>query len=99
YLRALLSFPTRRSSDLYYILHEGLIGYLGEKGLQEYTYKKMDDDKAAKFDVTNGWLGITDKYWATALLPMTDARLTANYSSKLRSEEHTSELQSLAYLV
>ncbi|BAM92800.1 inner membrane protein translocase component YidC [Bradyrhizobium oligotrophicum S58] len=72
----------------YYILHEGLIGYLGEKGLQEFTYKKMDDEKAAKFDVTNGWLGITDKYWATALLPMTDARLQANYSSKLVDNQH-----------
>src|SRR6185437_1997977 len=24
----------------YYILHEGLVGYLGKDGLQEYTYKK-----------------------------------------------------------
>ena len=29
----------------YYILHEGLIGYLGDQGLQEYTYKKIDDAK------------------------------------------------------
>src|SRR3984893_10666020 len=27
----------------YYILHEGLIGYLGDQGLQEYAYKKIDD--------------------------------------------------------
>ena len=27
----------------YYILHEGLIGYLGDKGLQEYGYKKIDE--------------------------------------------------------
>ena len=26
----------------YYILHEGLIGYLGDEGLQQYTYKKID---------------------------------------------------------
>ena len=25
----------------YYILHEGLIGYLGDQGLQEYSYKKI----------------------------------------------------------
>src|SRR6202521_5396432 len=53
----------------YYILHEGLIGYLGEQGLQEYPYKKIDDAKNVSFKVTNGWLGITDKYWASALLP------------------------------
>jgi YidC/Oxa1 family membrane protein insertase len=67
----------------YYILHEGLIGYLGDQGLQEYTYKKIDDAKAVNFKVTNGWLGITDKYWASALLPDTSAQLQARYSSNL----------------
>src|SRR3954469_4426352 len=43
----------------YYILHEGLIGYLGDQGLQKYGYKKIDDDKVKTFKVTNGWLGLT----------------------------------------
>src|SRR5579862_9560796 len=67
----------------YYILHEGLIGYLGESGLQEYTYKKIDDAKSVSFKVTDGWLGITDKYWASALLPDTSAQLQVRYSSNL----------------
>jgi YidC/Oxa1 family membrane protein insertase len=67
----------------YYILHEGLIGYLGDQGLQEYGYKKIDDDKVKNFKVTNGWLGITDKYWASALLPDTSAQLQARFSSNL----------------
>jgi YidC/Oxa1 family membrane protein insertase len=67
----------------YYILHEGLIGYLGDQGLQEYGYKKIDDAKAVNFKVTDGWLGITDKYWASALLPDTNAQLQARYSSNL----------------
>ncbi|HKS20380.1 MAG TPA: membrane protein insertase YidC [Bradyrhizobium sp.] len=67
----------------YYILHEGLIGYLGSEGLQEYPYKKIDDAKQVSFNVTNGWLGITDKYWASALLPDTTAKLQARYSSNL----------------
>src|SRR5438105_4173025 len=67
----------------YYILHEGLIGYLGDQGLQEYGYKKIDEAKAANFKVTNGWLGITDKYWASALLPDTNAQLQARFSSNL----------------
>jgi len=74
----------------YYILHEGLIGYLGNEGLQEYGYKKVDDApalpdrngaKGYEFTATDGWLGITDKYWASALLPDTNARLKASYSS------------------
>jgi YidC/Oxa1 family membrane protein insertase len=67
----------------YYILHEGLIGYLGDQGLQEYTYKKIDDAKSVAFKVTDGWLGITDKYWASALLPDTGAQINARFSSNL----------------
>ena len=65
----------------YYILHEGLIGVLGDKGLQEYTYGSVDDKKTVNFDVTNGWLGITDKYWAATLLPDTNAHLKARFST------------------
>jgi YidC/Oxa1 family membrane protein insertase len=65
----------------YYLLHEGLIGYLGDQKLQEYTYKKIDEAKTVSFKVTNGWLGITDKYWASALLPDTSAQLQARFSS------------------
>jgi YidC/Oxa1 family membrane protein insertase len=67
----------------YYILHEGLIGVLGDQGLQEYGYKKIDDAKAVEFKVTNAWLGITDKYWAATLLPSPKASLQARYSSNL----------------
>ena len=53
-----------------YVLHEGLIGVTGEEGLQEIDY----DDLASARQIlpgrsTDGWLGITDKYWAVALVP------------------------------
>ena len=64
----------------YYILHEGLIGVLGDQGLKEETYAKIEEKKSETFNVTNGWLGITDKYWGAALLPDTDAKLTAHFS-------------------
>lgn len=73
----------------YYILHEGLIGFLGDQKLQEYTYKKIDEAKSVTFNVTNGWLGITDKYWAAALLPDTSARLQARFSSDLAGSVRT----------
>lgn len=73
----------------YYILHEGLVGYLGDQGLQEYGYKKIDDAKAVNFKVTNAWLGITDKYWASALLPDTNAQLQARFSSNLTGTQRT----------
>jgi YidC/Oxa1 family membrane protein insertase len=74
----------------YYILHEGLVGVLGDQGLQEYGYKKIDDEPKCEptrscktYTVTNAWLGLTDKYWAATLLPNTDAKLTAKFSSNL----------------
>jgi YidC/Oxa1 family membrane protein insertase len=81
----------------YYILHEGLIGYLGGDGLQEYSYKKLDDAKQVNFNnVTDGWLGITDKYWASALLPDTSAKLQAKYSSNLVGNLRTYQADYLA---
>ena len=65
----------------YYILHEGLIGMMGDQGLQEATYKKIDEKKSESWDVTNAWLGITDKYWAATLLPDNDAKIRARFSA------------------
>jgi YidC/Oxa1 family membrane protein insertase len=65
----------------YYILHEGLIGVMGDQGLQEETYKKIEEKKSVTWDVTNAWLGITDKYWAATLLPDTDAKVRARFSA------------------
>ena len=87
---ALISRHGKPEVSGYYILHEGLIGYLGEQGLQEYAYSKIDEAKSVAFNVTNGWLGITDKYWATALLPDTTAKLQARFSSNLANKSYES---------
>ena len=81
YPYALISRHGTPPTSGYYILHEGLIGKLGDQGLQEYTYKNIEDKKVVNFDITNGWLGITDKYWAAALLPDTNAHLKARFSA------------------
>jgi len=53
-----------------YVLHEGLIGVTGEEGLEEVSYSTLEDDKQVKPGKSeNGWLGITDKYWAVTLVP------------------------------
>ena len=67
----------------YYILHEGLIGVIGDKGLQEETYAKIEEKKSENFDVVNAWLGITDKYWAATLLPDITAKVRARFSFEL----------------
>ena len=53
-----------------YVLHEGLIGVTGEEGLQEINYATIEEDKQIlPGKSTDGWLGITDKYWAATLVP------------------------------
>jgi YidC/Oxa1 family membrane protein insertase len=64
-----------------YILHEGLIGVMGDQGEQTETYKSIAEKKEVHWDVTDAWLGFTDKYWAAALLPDTDARVRAHFSA------------------
>jgi YidC/Oxa1 family membrane protein insertase len=65
----------------YYILHEGFIGVMGDEGVKEESYKAVEDKKSMAFNVTNAWLGITDKYWAATLSPDTDARLDAHFTA------------------
>jgi YidC/Oxa1 family membrane protein insertase len=71
----------------YYILHEGLIGVMGDQGLQEFTYKTIEDKKNVSFKATNAWLGITDKYWAATLLPDTAATIQAHFSYTLNGTQ------------
>jgi len=65
----------------FYILHEGLIGVLGEAGLQEITYAKIDKEKPHTFSATGGWLGITDKYWAATVIPDQSVKVDAKFST------------------
>jgi YidC/Oxa1 family membrane protein insertase len=53
-----------------YVLFEGLHGVLNDS-LEEITYADLADNDPGSFTQTStgGWLGITDKYWGTALIP------------------------------
>lgn len=68
--------PVKKSS---YVLHEGPIGVLNGT-LQEYTYKKLMDDKKKADTSEGGWLGITDKYWLVAMVAPADEKLTAGFT-------------------
>ncbi|WP_297840021.1 membrane protein insertase YidC [uncultured Roseibium sp.] len=53
-----------------YILHEGLLGVFGADGLKEVDYDDlMEEGSIRPSKVDQGWLGITDKYWAATLIP------------------------------
>ena len=62
-----------------YVLHEGLVGAIGDQGLDEYDYDDIEEEKQVTKELaSSGWLGITDKYWATALIP--SGSFTAHYN-------------------
>ena len=69
----------------FFILHEGLVE-MADGELTEVKYKKMPDfaviaregANAEIKDVTkNGWIGFTDKYWMTTLIPEPGTPFTA----------------------
>ncbi len=75
----------------YYILHEGLLGVIGGT-LKEQTYKNAKSE-AAKNDGTslsavssNGWAGITDKYWLAALVPDQTSFSTMSFRHTLQND-------------
>lgn len=51
-----------------FFMHEGPLGSVNG-ALEDVTYKKLREEGAKKFVETPGWVGITDKYWLTALVP------------------------------
>ncbi|GAA6156207.1 MAG: membrane protein insertase YidC [Alphaproteobacteria bacterium] len=62
-----------------WILHEGLIGYFPDTdGLQELDYDDLQETGSVRARTSGGWLGITDKYWMTALIPdqSTESRMS-----------------------
>jgi YidC/Oxa1 family membrane protein insertase len=60
-----------------YILHEGPYGVFNGS-LKEFGYSDFKDNKQQKFQTTGGWLGITDKYWMTTLVPEQQSQVTAS---------------------
>lgn len=60
------------------VLHTGPLGVM-DKTLTEVSYKSLRDDKKVEFPDSTGWVGITDKYWAKALIPQQDEKYKANF--------------------
>jgi len=62
----------------FFILHEGPIGVLSEQ-LTEIDYTDLSEDGEVKQDSSNGWIGVSDKYWLAALIPDQEAGFTAKF--------------------
>jgi YidC/Oxa1 family membrane protein insertase len=65
----------------FYILHEGLVGVLGDGKLHEVSYSSIAGEPPQVIKSTGGWLGITDKYWAATLIPDQATPMQARFAS------------------
>ena len=81
YPYGLVSRHGRPDTINFFVLHEGMLGVMGEEGLVELDYGDVAEDGPFTYEAASGWLGITDKYWATALIPDTRAPFTARYNA------------------
>ena len=86
---SLISRHGTPKTEGYYILHEGPIGVMGDVGLQELHYSDLIKDGGTKtFKQTGGWLGMTDKYWAAAMIPAQKTPYDAKVSGTKGAKEY-----------
>ncbi|MDP7425004.1 MAG: membrane protein insertase YidC [Rhodospirillales bacterium] len=67
----------------FYILHEGLLGVF-DGVLKEIDYDEIQESKLIQNKSKGGWIGITDKYWLTALIPDQKTATDNRFSDQLQ---------------
>ena len=67
----------------FYILHEGLLGVF-DGVLKEIDYDEIQESKLIQNKSKGGWIGITDKYWLTALIPDQKTAADNRFSDQLQ---------------
>ncbi len=74
--------PVSKQTDKSYVVHTGFIGHING-GVESITFSDIKDDKDDKLlqfrsndDSVGGWVGLTDKYWATILIPDKSEKLS-----------------------
>ncbi len=67
------------------ILNEGALGVFNGE-LVEEDYEDIQDAQSQSYQSTGGWLGVTDKYWLTALIPDQRQAFTGTINHSLSGE-------------
>jgi YidC/Oxa1 family membrane protein insertase len=76
----------------YSVLHEGFVGVITSSGasqvgltlpVQEVTYSAIEKDtgRVRAYKGEGGWLGFTDKYWGSAVIPEQTAPIDARFTA------------------
>ncbi len=64
----------------YYALYEGPLGVL-DGSLNEVSYEDVRSKKNISYASIGGWIGMTDKYWLSALIPDPAMSLEAHFKA------------------
>ena len=77
------------------IVHQGLVGVFGERNLRQFTYENAqkhardrvrgrvgEEERLEEEQAQGGWLGLTDHYWLTAIIPDQSERMSAYFDSR-----------------
>ncbi|WP_208436115.1 membrane protein insertase YidC [Bartonella phoceensis] len=95
YARVARAAPPEHTNATY-LLHEGMIAIAGDS-LKTEKYKTLagldpnpdNGQKSMTFSkVTGGWIGITDKYWAVAVVPPQEQEYTSRFIYFDRLQTH-----------
>jgi YidC/Oxa1 family membrane protein insertase len=67
----------------YAVLHEGFVGVIGDGSVLEITYPNIEKETGRIREVKGdgGWLGFTDKYWGSAIIPDQSEPIDARFSA------------------
>jgi len=60
------------------VVHEGGMGWLGQRRPLKYA-KWQKDGSSPTYNTTGGWIGMTDHYWLTAVIPAQNEAIQGQY--------------------
>tara|TARA_B100001989_G_C24540211_1_gene467097 strand:- start:180 stop:2087 length:1908 start_codon:yes stop_codon:yes gene_type:complete len=67
-----------RTNHSTWVMHEGPMGYFNGE-LEQRSFHDMESEPNEIFQAETGWIGISDKYWLTALMPEQNINMTFRF--------------------
>lgn len=89
---ALLMHQTKPSQQELAFGHSGPMGVF-DGILREHSYDNLEEKLNIPETATGGWLGVSDKYWLTALVPNANEKFTANFRYARDANQKATESQ------
>ncbi|WP_170387723.1 membrane protein insertase YidC [Ruegeria atlantica] len=76
----------------FFILHEGLIS-MADGTLTEVDYGDLQDESETFENMNEGWIGFTDHYWMTTLIPEQGSQFTSSAAFNARNKVYQADIK------